>query len=180
MDTGDTAWLLTASAFVMIMTPGLGFFYGGMTKKSNLLSTITYCFMIQSLITILWYLFGFSLVFGKSTNGFIGDFNYSCLENVGDIPNPNYGPTIPFKLFFFFQLKFAAITPALILGAVIDRVKIVPLLIFIFFWMILAYFPIAYWMWNVNGWAYKLGVLDFAGGNVVHISSGFAALACGI
>ena len=141
-------------------------------------STITYCLVIFAMVSIIWYLYGFSVVFGESNNGFIGDLKYAALKDVGSTPHPFYGPTIPFKLFFFFQLKFAGITPALILGAICDRVKLVPFLVFILFWMTFVYFPVACWMWNPEGWAFKLGVLDFAGGNVVHISSGFAALAC--
>jgi Amt family ammonium transporter len=120
----------------MIMTPGLGFFYGGMVKRSNMLSTITYCFIIFAEITIIWYLIGFSLVFGPSNNGFIGDLEYAVLENVGSDPNPYYATTIPFGLFFFYQLKFAGITPALIIGAIVDRVKLLPLLVFVLFWII--------------------------------------------
>ena len=178
MNSGDTSWMLCSSALVMIMTPGLGFFYGGMVKRSNMLSTITYCFIIFAEITIIWYLIGFSLVFGPSNNGFIGDLEYAALENFGSDPNPYYATTLPFGLLFFYQLKFAGITPALIIGSIVDRVKLLPLLVFVLFWIIFVYFPIACWMWNINGWAFKLGVLDFAGGNVVHISSGFAALAC--
>ena len=141
MNSGDTSWMLCSSALVMIMTPGLGFFYGGMVKRSNMLSTITYCFIIFAEITIIWYLIGFSLVFSPSNNGFIGDLEYAVLENVGSDPNPYYATTIPFGLFFFYQLKFAGITPALIIGAIVDRVKLLPLLVFVLFWIIFVYFP---------------------------------------
>ena len=180
-DPGSVAWVITATALVMLMTPALGFFYGGLVRKKNLVSTIAQCFIIFAVISIVWALWGYMLVFGKSTNtgGLIG-FSPSLLGMNGlDINaiNTSLAPKIPELLYFAFQLKFAAITPALIVGACAERIRFRSLLIFIVLWSTLIYGPIACWVWNPNGWLHNLGgpnvgAIDFAGGIVVHISSG--------
>jgi Amt family ammonium transporter len=179
MDEGDTSFLIICSALVMLMTPGLGFFYGGLVRHKNLVSTIGYCFICFSVVSIVWYLISFSMVFAPSSNGsgFIGDLTYAALENVGYSPHTFYGTTVPFIAFFFFQLKFAAITPALIIGAIAERIKFVSFLVFLVIWSLLVYAPIGHWVWNPQGWAFQLGAIDFAGGVVVHISAGCSALA---
>ena len=179
--SGDNSYVIASAALTMIMTPGLGFFYGGMVNKKNMLTTIAYCFIVFSIVSVVWALIGFSLVFGDTTNsGFLGGCSHCGLLNVNGIPNANYGPTVPVASVFFFQLKFAAITPALILGTVTGRVKLSFFALFTVVWTLIVYCPIAHWMWNVQGWANVWGIQDFAGGNVVHISSGTAALACAI
>ncbi len=179
IDTGDTAWVLASSCLVMIMTPGVGFFYGGLVNASNILTTITQSLITYAVVSLLWFFFCFSLVFGPSTNGsgFLGDLTYGVLENVGLDPHDFYATTCPFILFFFFQLTFAAITPALISGAISTRIKLSSFIVFISAWSIIVYAPIGHWVWNQTGRALKLGAIDFAGGFVVHTSSGFAALA---
>ena len=182
IDSGDTAWVLVSTALVMFMTPGVGFFYAGLEKHRNILVTLTYSFISLAVISITWYLIIFSLVFGPSADGshFIGNADYSVLLKVSGSPNPHYGPTIPFAVFFIFQLKFAAITPALITGAIANRIKFWSFIVFITLWGFVVYGPIGHWVWNVEGWAFKLGSLDFAGGTVVHINAGFSALAAAI
>ena len=181
LDSGDIAWVLTATALVMIMTPALGFFYGGLVRRKNLVATIVECLLIFSVVSIVWALWGYSLTFGTpSLNGFIGNFNSLALWNIGSAPNPLYSDTIPELLFFAFQLKFAAITPALIIGAFAGRARLKPLLIFIVLWTTLIYVPIAMWIWNPGGWLYHLGVKDFAGGLVVHTSAGVTAVAAAL
>ncbi len=175
---GDVAWMLTATALVLLMTPGLSFFYGGMVQKKNVISTMLQSFIAMGLISILWVIVGFSLAFGKSIGGFIGNpFTYFMLNGVGSVPNPNFAVTIPFLLFALFQLKFAIITPALITGSFAERVRFLSYVLFILLFSIFIYCPIAHWTWNSEGFLRKLGVLDFAGGTVVHMSAGFAALA---
>ena len=175
IDSGDTAWVLAASALVMIMTPGLGFFYGGLVKHNNLLTTIGYCYITFAVVTMTWYLLGFSLVFGPTSHGsgFIGDGTYAALQGVSLEAHGFYATTCPFIIFFFFQLKFAGITPALISGAISTRIKFGSYITFITLWSLIVYAPIGHWIWNADGWALKLGAVDFAGGTVVHISSGF-------
>ncbi|MBX7182821.1 MAG: ammonium transporter [Bacteroidia bacterium] len=176
--TADTAWILTASAFVLVMTPGLSFFYGGMVSKKNVISTMLQSFISLGVISLLWYAFGFSLAFGESIGGIIGNpFTYAFFNNVGTAPHPVMGAKIPFLLFAAFQLKFAIITPALITGSFAERVRFWAYLLFMCLFSLLIYCPLAHWTWHPNGILYKLGVLDFAGGTVVHISAGFAALA---
>jgi len=179
IDTGDTSWVLASTALVMIMTPGVGFFYGGLVNHTNILTTITQSFITFAVVSLLWFFLGFSLVFGPSSNdsGFLGDLTYGVLENVGMEPHSFYATTCPFIVFFFFQLTFAAITPALISGAISTRIKLSSFTVFVIAWSILVYAPIGHWVWNEKGWALKLGAIDFAGGFVVHTSSGFAALA---
>ena len=176
MNTGDTAWVLISAALVMLMTPALGFFYGGMVRKKNLLSTIMFSFAILALISIQWILFGYSLSFGPSVKGIIGNLSWLGLNGVHGI-NPDYAPTIPHMAFMVFRIMFAVITPALITGAFVERIKFSSFLIFSFLWATIVYDPVAHWVWGMGGWLKSLGALDFAGGTVVHITAGFAALA---
>jgi ammonium transporter, Amt family len=182
MSSGDISWIITATALVMLMTPALGFFYGGLVRKKNLVSTIVQCFVIFAIISIVWALWGYSLVFGESINGFIG-FSPGLLGmgtlGIHDV-NSALAPAIPELLFFAFQLKFAAITPALIIGACAERFRFKSLLIFMVLWSTLIYAPIAHWVWNPDGWLRSLGAIDFAGGIVVHISAGLSALAAAL
>ncbi len=171
IDTGSVSWLITATALVMLMTPALGFFYGGLVRKKNLVSTIVQCLVIFAVISIVWALWGYSLVFGPSISGVIGDLSLVGLNGIS-IYTSTVAPQIPDLLYFAFQLKFAAITPALIIGALAERVRFRSLLIFVVLWSTLIYAPIAHWVWNPSGWLYSLGAIDFAGGIVVHISAG--------
>jgi Amt family ammonium transporter len=181
MASGDLSWLMTATALVMLMTPALGFFYGGLVRKKNLVSTIVQCLIIFAVVSIIWAVLGYSLVFGTSINGIIGDLSYVGLNNIGiHTVNQALAPEIPELLYFAFQLKFAAITPALIIGACAERIKFRSLLIFIVLWSTLIYAPIAHWVWNPDGWLHALGAIDFAGGIVVHISAGLSALAAAL
>jgi ammonium transporter, Amt family len=178
MNAGDTAWLLMSTALVMIMLPGLALFYGGLVRRKNVLSTIMHSFFGLALVSVIWVLIGFSLAFGHDITGLglLGGSEYVGFSNVGLEPNPTYGPTIPFVLFAGFQLMFAAITPALITGAFAERKRFASFVIFTGLWSLLVYSPIAHWVWATDGWLYKLGALDFAGGTVVHASSGLSAL----
>ena len=177
----DTAWILMATALVFIMTPGLAFFYGGMVNKKNVLSTMLQSFACLVVITLLWVVVGFSLAFGTSWNGIIGNpFSFFMMKDAfNNAPWP-LAPTIPFVLFVFFQLKFAIVTPALITGAFAERIRFSSYLIFIILFSIFIYCPLAHATWHPNGVLYKWGVLDFAGGTVVHMSAGWAALACAL
>jgi Amt family ammonium transporter len=177
MNSGDTAWLLMSTALVMLMTPALGLFYGGMVRKKNLLSTIMFSFAILALISIQWIFYGYSLSFGPDQWGIIGSLKWLGLQGVGPGVNPDYCPTVPHIAFMTFQMMFAVITPALISGAFVERIKFSSFLIFTILWATLVYDPVAHWVWGVGGWLRKLGALDFAGGTVVHITAGFAALA---
>ncbi|MGP8072392.1 MAG: ammonium transporter [Thermoplasmata archaeon] len=180
IDTGDTAWVITATALVMLMTPALGFFYGGLVRRKNLVSTIVQCLAIFSVVSLVWALWGYTLTFGPAVDGVIGNLSNLGLMNVGAAPDPRYSAFIPALLYFAFQLKFAAITPALIIGAFAGRVRFKALLIFIVLWTTLIYVPIAMWIWNPGGWLHMLGVVDFAGGLVVHTSAGVSAVAAAI
>lgn len=180
LNSGDIAWVSAASALVMLMTPALGFFYAGLVRKKNLVSTLVQCIAIFAVVSLIWALWGYSLAFGPSIGGFIGDLSRVGLNNVGLAANDNYSSTIPELLFFFFQLKFAAITPALIIGAFAERINFRSLLIFIILWATLIYSPIAHWVWNPDGWLHSLGAIDFAGGTVVHIAAGLSALAAAL
>ena len=178
IDKADTAWMIVATAFVLFMTPGLSFFYGGMVSFKNVISTMLQSFIALGVISLLWYLVGFSLAFGDSIGGFIGNpATYFAFKNVGLNPHPSLAPTFPFLLFALFQLKFAIITPALITGSFAERVKFTSYLIFMCLFSLLIYCPLAHWTWHPDGFLRKWGVLDFAGGTVVHMSAGFAALA---
>ncbi len=181
INTGDTAWVLTASALVMLMTPAVGLFYGGMVRSKNVVSVIKQSFVILALVSIQWVLFGYSLAFGKDIGGgLIGGLGFFGLHGVGYAPNPAYASTIPQLAYMIFQAMFAIITPALIIGAFVERIRFRTLVVFVLLWTTLVYDPIAHWVWNPNGWLHQLGALDFAGGTVVHASSGFAALAAAI
>ena len=180
LDSGDIAWVITATALVMIMTPALGFFYGGLVRRKNLVSTISQCFAIFAVVSLVWALWGYSLALGPSVSGVIGSFANVFLNNVGYAPNPGYSSTIPALLYMAFQLKFAAITPALIIGAFAERVRFKPLMVFIVLWTTFIYCPIAHWNWAVGGMLKDLGVIDFAGGLVVHTASGVSAVAAAL
>ena len=177
IDTGDTTWLLISTALVMLMTPGLALFYGGMVRKKNVLGTIMQSFIALGIVTIQWVLFGYSLAFGPDVHHFIGNLSWLGLNGVGLEPNPDYAATVPHQAFMLFQMMFAVITPALITGAFAERFKFSAYIIFLFLWSTIVYDPIAHWVWGVGGWIHNLGALDFAGGLVVHISSGVSALA---
>ncbi|MBE9585031.1 ammonium transporter [Mucilaginibacter sp. JRF] len=182
IDSGDTAWLLVSTALVLIMTPGLAFFYGGMVSKKNVLSTMMQSFVCMGIITILWVVFGFSLAFGKDMfGGFLGDPSTFFMMK-GMLGNDTWplAPTIPLVLFAMFQLKFAVITPALITGAFAERIRFNSYVIFLCLFMIFIYAPLAHATWHPDGYFFQLGVLDFAGGTVVHMSAGWAALASAI
>jgi Amt family ammonium transporter len=178
INSGDTAWVLTSTALVMLMTPGLALFYGGLVRRKNVLSTIMHSVFILALVSVTWVLFGFTLAFGKDVNGWgiIGGLDYVGLHDVGVKPLAQYAPTIPGSAYMAFQMMFAVITPALITGAFAERKKFKAFVIFTLLWTLLVYSPIAHWVWGQGGWLNKIGVLDFAGGTVVHISSGVAAL----
>jgi len=182
MASGDIAWIITATALVMLMTPALGFFYGGLVRKKNLVSTIVQCFIIFAVISLVWAFWGYSLVFGQSIGGIIGfSPNLIAMGGLGisDV-NSTLAPAIPELLFFAFQLKFAAITPALIIGACAERIRFKSLLIFMVLWSTVIYVPIAHWVWNPAGWLKGLGAIDFAGGIVVHVAAGISALAAAL
>ncbi|MFV0606035.1 MAG: ammonium transporter [Niabella sp.] len=180
-DTGDTAWMLTSAAFVLIMTPGLAFFYGGMVRKKNVISTMLQSFICMAIISVIWVIFGFSLAFGADIGGFIGDPRTFFLMNGVLEGNPwPLASTVPLAVFAFFQLKFAIITPALITGAFAERIRFTSYLLFITLFIIFIYSPLAHATWHPDGFLFNLGVLDFAGGTVVHMSAGIAALASAI
>ena len=178
IDKIDTVWVLFSAALVMLMIPGLAFFYGGLIRQKNVLSTIMHSFFMLVFISIVWYLFGYSLAFSPNGNSFIGDFSYACFNNVGYAPSKFYGQTIPHQVFAIFQMMFACLTPALISGAFAERKKFTSFVGFSLLWMIFVYCPIAHWVWSEGGWLANLGTMDFAGGTVVHISSGVSALVC--
>ncbi len=181
IDSGDTAWLLTSSALVLLMTaPGLALFYGGLVRRKNALGTIMHSFIILALISVQWALWGYSLAFGPDRGGIIGSLEWVGLRGVGLDPNPDYGATVPHQAYMVFQMMFAVITPALITGAFAERMKFSSFLVFTILWATFIYDPLAHWVWGVGGWLRKLGALDFAGGTVVHISSGISALAAAL
>ena len=175
-DSGDTAWILASSALVMLMTlPGLALFYGGLTRQKNPLSTILHSFICLCLGSIAWVVFGYSMAFGPDVGGVIGNLDWFMLKGVGADPHSTYGPTIPHMLFMVFQLMFAAITPALITGAIAERIRFSSMLWFLGIWSVVVYYPVAHWVWG-GGWLGAMGALDFAGGTVVHVTCGMAAL----
>ncbi len=180
VNTGDTTWMLVSTALVMLMTPGLALFYGGMVRRKNVLGTIMQSFIAIGVITVQWVLFGYSLAFGPDVLHLIGSLKWIGLNGVGLAPNPSYAPTIPHESFMLFQMMFAVITPALITGAIAERFKFKTYLIFLVLWATLVYDPLAHWVWGTGGWLRGLGALDFAGGLVVHVSSGVSALAAAI
>ncbi len=176
IDTGDTAWMLVSASLVMLMTPGLALFYGGMVRRKNVLGTIMQSFVALAVISIQWTLFGYSLAFGPDTGHLIGSLRWFGLSGVNLDPNPSYAPTVPHQAFMIFQMMFAVITPALITGAFAERFKFSTYVVFILLWSTVVYCPIAHWVWGEGGWIRQLGALDFAGGLVVHVSSGVSAL----
>ncbi len=177
INSGDNAFLLISAAMVLLMTPGLALFYGGMVRSKNVLGTIMQSFYIIALVSIVWAVVGYSLAFGPDIGGVIGSLDWIGLANVGQEPFKDYSATTPHLSFMIFQAMFAVITPALITGAFAERVKFKGLVVFIVLWSILVYSPIAHWVWGVGGWIRTLGALDFAGGTVVHINAAMAALA---
>ncbi len=179
ISSGDTAWVLTASALVLLMTPGLAFFYGGLVRKKNIVSTIMYSFVSIGLVGIVWVLWGYSLAFGPDIGSFIGNLEWFGLKDVSANEAGPYSDTIPHQAFMIFQAMFAIITPALVTGAFAERMKFGSLCIFIVLWVSIVYAPIAHWVWG-GGWLGELGALDFAGGTVVHISAGAGALVSAI
>ena len=181
VDSGDTAWMLTSSALVLMMTaPGLALFYGGMVRRHNVLGTIMQSFILMAVISIQWVLWGYSVSFGPDVHGLIGSLSWAGLRGVGLQPYPDYAATIPHQTFMIYQMMFAIITPALITGAVAERIKFSGFLVFMLLWTTCIYDPLAHWVWGVGGWLRNLGALDFAGGTVVHISSGVSALAAAL
>jgi ammonium transporter, Amt family len=180
IDTGDTTWLLISTALVMLMTPGLALFYGGMVRKKNVLGTIMQSFVALGVVTIQWVLIGYSLAFGPDIGHVIGGLQWAGLNGVGLEPNPDYAATVPHQAFMVFQMMFAVITPALITGAFAERFKFSTYVVFILAWSTLVYAPLAHWVWGMGGWIHNLGALDFAGGLVVHVSSGVSALAAAL
>ncbi len=174
----DTAWVLVSAALVMLMTPALGLFYGGLVRQKNALSTIMHSFFILALISVQWSLFGYSLAFGPDHGGLIGGLDFALLDGVGAAPNATYAATIPHSAFMVYQMMFAVITPALISGAFAERKRFGAYVLFSLLWATLVYDPVAHWVWADGGWIRKLGALDFAGGTVVHITSGVSALVC--
>ncbi len=185
INTGDTAWVIMGAALVLLMTPGLAFFYGGLVRRKNILSILAQCFMILCIISIQWVVFGYTLAFGPDVKGIIGNFNWAFLKGVGADPFPGYSATIPHSVFMVFQCMFAVITPALILGAFAERMKFSAFILFVLGWATLVYDPVAHWVWGLGGFLSRFdaagnlkaaGALDFAGGTVVHINAGIAAL----
>jgi Amt family ammonium transporter len=180
IDPGDTAFVLISAALVMLMTPGLAMFYGGMVRRKNVLGTLMHSFVAIALVSIQWIIIGYSLAFGPDIKGFIGGLDWAWLSGVGIAPNPAYAPTIPHMAFMIYQAMFAVITPALISGAIAERMKFSSYLLFVLLWTTIVYDPVAHWVWGTGGWLKGLGVLDFAGGIVVHITSGISALAAAL
>ncbi|HBF34602.1 TPA: ammonia channel protein [Candidatus Sumerlaeota bacterium] len=180
MSAGDTAWVLMSAALVLLMTPALAFFYGGLVRRKNVLSVLMQCFMLTCLITVQWVLFGYSLSFGPDVHGVIGSLAWFGLRDVTTAPNATYAATIPHQAFMIYQAMFAVITPALILGAFAERMKFGPFCLFSLLWATLVYDPICHWVWGDGGFLKAAGVLDFAGGIVVHVSAGMAALAAAL
>jgi Amt family ammonium transporter len=177
INSGDTAWMLISTALVLMMTPALAFFYGGMVRRKNILSTLNLSFITIALISLQWVLIGYSLSFGKGLGGWLGGLNFLGFTGVGAAPNSEYAPTIPHLAFAAYQMMFAVITPALITGAFVERIKFKTYLLFTLIWATLVYDPVAHWVWGTGGFLRTLGALDFAGGTVVHILAGFSALA---
>lgn len=177
INTGDTAFILAAAGLVLLMTPGLALFYGGMVRGKNILGTILQSFIMISVISLEWMILGYSMAFGPDVGGVVGDLSWFLLQGVGATPSPDYASTIPHSVFMIYQCMFAVITPALITGAFAERMRFYPFLIFSLAWGILVYNPVCHWIWGAHGWLAGRGVLDFAGGLVVHLTCGVAALA---
>jgi Amt family ammonium transporter len=179
INSGDTAWVLISSALVLLMTPGLAFFYGGMVRKKNVLSVLMQCFIIMCVLSLQWVIFGYSLSFAPR-GGFWGGLSWLGLKGVGLEPYTDYAATIPHQAFMIFQAMFAIITPALIIGAFAERMKFSAFVLFTLLWATFVYDPLCHWVWGMGGWLRNLGALDFAGGTVVHINAGIAALVTAI
>ncbi len=177
MNKADTAFILAAASLVMLMTPGLALFYGGMVRGKNVLGTIMQSFIMIALISLEWVYIGYSMSFGPDIGGFIGSLEWFGLKGVTSAPSPDYATTIPQTVFMIYQCMFAVITPALVTGAFAERVRFVPFLVFSVLWAIFVYNPVCHWIWGAGGWLGKMGVMDFAGGLVVHLTCGVAALA---
>jgi Amt family ammonium transporter len=180
MNSGDTAFMLVSAALVMLMTPGLALFYGGMVRSKNVLATIMESFILLGVISVLWAIYGYSLAFGPDVGHFIGNLDWVGLAGVGFEPFKAYAETIPHQTFMIYQAMFAVITPALITGAFAERMKFSSFLVFMVLWFTIVYCPVAHWVWGDGGWLKNLGALDFAGGTVVHINAGIAALAAAL
>ncbi len=180
MNSGDTAFMLVSAALVMLMTPGLALFYGGMVRSKNVLATIMENFILLGVISVLWAFYGYSLAFGPDIGHFIGNLDWAGLAGVGLEPFKTYSETIPHQTFMIYQAMFAVITPALITGAFAERMKFSAFLVFMVLWFTIVYCPVAHWVWGDGGWLKNLGALDFAGGTVVHINAGIAALAAAL
>ncbi len=181
VNSGDTAWILMSTALVMLMTiPGLALFYGGLVRRKNVLATMMQSFFVLCLISLQWILFGYSLSFGPDKLHLIGNLSWFGLHSVGASPNPTYAATIPHVLFMAFQMMFAVITPGLIAGAFAERMKFSAYVVFTLLWATLVYNPVCHWIWGAGGWLRNLGVMDFAGGLVVHVTAGFSALVCAL
>lgn len=181
INSGDTAWVLISTALVMLMTfPGLALFYGGLVRRKNVLATIMQSFFVLCMISIQWILIGYSLSFGPDRGHFIGSLAWFGLKGVGMAPNPDYAATIPHLLFMAYQMMFAVITPGLITGAFAERMKFSTYVVFTLLWSTLVYDPVCHWVWGAGGWLRNMGALDFAGGTVVHVSSGISALVCAL
>lgn len=176
INSGDTAWVLISAALVIMMTPAVGFFYGGMVRRKSILSTIMMCFATLFVISIQWAFFGYSLAFSPS-NWIVGGLDWAGLSGVGQLPNPDYASTIPALAFMMFQAAFAIIAPSLIVGAFVERIKFSSFILFSLIWSTIVYDPVAHWIWGIGGWLRAMGALDFAGGTVIHVTAGFSALA---
>jgi ammonium transporter, Amt family len=175
IDTGDTAWMLMSAALVMLMTPGLAFFYGGLVRRKNYLSVLMQCMVVLGVLSIHWMIVGYSLSFAPGTS-WLGGLQWFCLKGVGTSPYADYAPTIPHQVFMIFQAMFAVITPGLIIGAFAERMKFSAFLVFTLLWATFVYDPVCHWVWGTGGFLKEMGALDFAGGTVVHINAGVAAL----
>jgi len=180
IDYAATAWVLMSSAMVLLMTPGVALFYGGMVRRKNFLSTMMMSFAAMGIVGLLWIIYGYSLSFGPDRAGIIGGFEFALLAGVDQQPSGTYATSIPHLAFMVFQGMFAIITVALITGAVVERIKFSALLVFSVLWLTFVYCPVAHWVWGDGGWLAKLGALDFAGGTVVHVAAGFSALALAV
>jgi len=180
IQAGDTAFILISAALVLLMTPGLALFYGGMVRSKNVLGTIMQSFIMISVVSLEWIYIGYSMSFGPDVVGFVGNLSWFGLKGVGAAPNPDYAPTIPQVVFMIYQCMFAVITPALITGAFAERIRFGPFLLFSVLWAIVVYNPVCHWIWGAGGWLKVKGVLDFAGGLVVHLTSGAGALAAAL
>ena len=176
INKADTTWLLISSALVLLMTPGLALFYGGMVRSKNAVNTLMMSFVCMGIVTIEWIVLGYSLSFGSGLGGFLGGLSHIFLNGVSSNPSKDYAVTVPEYAFVTFQMMFAIITPALISGALVERMKFSAYILFILLWSVLVYNPVCHWVWAKDGWLYKLGALDFAGGTVVHINAGISAL----